>query len=812
MAIAMPLMLAASTAGMALLAPLQPAAAQAASQSYSFSIAAQPLPAALVRFSATTGIDIVFNGTVPAGIRSPGVSGTLPADAALAKLLGGSGLTWRFRTDRTVMLIDPSETGSVGDTEGSTALSPIVVTGEDGGTNGIVAKGSRIATKSDTPILEVPQTVNVVTRKEMDARGAGDFNAAVAYTPGLRVIDYPGGQGMPDLYLRGFRAIGQYANYRDGIRNGFNSYDNDIEMFGLERLDVLKGPSSVLFGQSTPGGLVNATSKRPTEAPYREVQVEYGSYGRRQVTADFGGPVSEDDAFLYRFTALLRDSGTQIDHSPDDALYIAPAFTWKPDEGTSFTLLANYHKVHKGGGEQSLPMDNTIFDKGVRIPSSLYLGIPGVTEWNTQNTSVGYEFKHEFDNGWTFNQNVRYSHAKVDYTAGWIWDWPTTLFDGHYARIGAQQRPKTTNSFLVDNNIGGTVELGASEHNLLFGLDYGRYDSHERRANSTNFITIDIFDPVYDPSGLTFGVPWSDENLIQTQVGLYAQDQVRIDNWVLSFAGRYDWVKTDVDDLASAISTSERNHAFTGRAGIGYLFDNGLAPYLSYSTSFQPEAGTDFSGRAFEPTTGEQWEAGIKYQPLGWNGLVTASLFQITQQNVTTNDPLHPGFLVQEGEVRSRGFEIEAKADLTDALALTAAYSYTDTRITKDNPDATGISKAGTRMAAVPYHQASLWLDYAFQQEALSGLTVGGGVRFVGSSMAVMDGGTGAQVKVAGYTLLDAAVSYDFGARNPDFDGLKLTVSGSNLTDEKYFTPGFYSDTVLFGNRRAVKANLSYTW
>ncbi len=788
-----------------------PAAAQVAGQSYAFSIAAQPLPDALVRFSSTTGIDIVFNGAVPARIRSPGVTGTLSADAALTRLLSGSGLSWRFSGEKTVTLIGPSQTGGIGG-DGSTELAPIVVSGTASQANGIVAKGSRIATKTDTPILEVPQTVNVVTRKEMDARGVADFNAAVAYTPGLRAIDYPGGQGMPDLYMRGFRAIGQYANYRDGIRGGFNAYDNDIEMYGLERLDVLKGPSSVLFGQSTPGGLINATSKRPTEAPYREVQVEYGSFGRKQVAADFGGPVSGDDAFLYRFTALLRDSGMQIDHSPDDALYIAPAFTWKPDEGTSFTLLASHHRVEKGGAEQSLPMDNTIFDNGPRIPSSLYLGIPGVTEWNTVNTSVGYEFKHEFDGGWTFNQNLRYSHAEVDYTSGWIWDWPTALYDDHYARIGAQKRPKTTDSFLVDNNIGGTVDLGPTEHNLLFGLDYGYYKGHERRTNSTSYVTVDIFDPVYDASGLTFGDPWADETLSQSQLGLYAQDQIKIDNWIVSLAGRYDWVETRVENHLADSSDDVRDHAFTGRIGIGYLFDNGIAPYVSYSTSFQPETGTDFQGRAFKPTTGEQWEAGVKYQPLDWNGMITASVFQITQQNVTTADPLNPGYQVQEGEVRSRGFEVEAKAELSDAWALTAAYSYTDARVTEDNPDSTGISKVGTRMAAVPYHQASLWLDYAFQQEAFAGLTIGGGLRYVGSSMAVMDTSTGSQVKVAGYTLLDAALTYDFGARTPDLDGLKLTLSGTNLTDEKYFTPGFYSDTVLFGNRRAVKANLSYTW
>jgi iron complex outermembrane receptor protein len=790
----------------------QAAAQNLAERLHSFDIPAKAIRRAMNDIVRTTGINVVFPETPSASAVGRPVRGAMSTSQAIATLLAGSGLQYSFTNSTTVTIVGTPQAGTVGATGDATTLAPIVLSGQPGATDGYVAETSSAGTKTDTPILEVPQTINVVTRQEMNDRGVTDFNSAVAYTPGVRMIDYPGGQGMPDIYLRGFRAIGQFANYRDGLRNGFNSYDSDIEMYAFDRLDVLKGPSSVLYGQSTPGGLVNATTKRPTDAPLREVEVQYGSFNRKQTAIDFGGPATEDGTFLYRLTGLYRDSGTQIDHSPDDSLYIAPAFTWKPDEATSLTLLTNYQKTTKGGAEQSLPMDNTIFDKGVRFPSSTYLGIPGVTEWKVQSTSVGNEFKHEFDNGWTYNQNARYTHSKVDYTAGFIWDWPTALVDDHFANIGTQQRPKTTDSFLFDNNISGEVETGPVTHAVTLGVDYGYYSGKETRRNSSNYITIDILDPVYGGPGLTYDPLWADEKVVTSQVGIYAQDQLKFDNWILSLGGRYDWVNGKVYDYLSDSVTKTDDAAFSGRIGLGYTFDSGVVPYISYSTSFQPDASTDFSGKPFEPTTGEQYEAGVKYQPVGWDALITASVFQITQQNVSTADPLHVGYAIQQGEVRSRGFELEAKANLTDALSLTAGYSYIDARVTKDNPNTSGISAVGSRSPSVPYHTASLWMDYELQDPTFAGLKLGAGVRYVGSSMAVMDTAIGSQVKVPGHTLLDASISYDFGAKNPDLKGLSLAVSGTNLTDEKYFTPGFYSDTVLYGNRRAVNATLSYKW
>jgi len=788
-----------------------------------FSIPAQPLPAAVGAFIRATGWQVGYSTRIADGMMSRSVSGSMAPAQALRLLLAGTGITARFTGPTTATLIGSGVPASGGVyVPGSLQLEAINVDGAATSVNGYVAMRSASGTKTDVPLLEVPQTVNVITRQEMDDRGVQDFHSALSYTPGIRAVDYPGGQGSPDIYLRGFRAFNLFALYRDGSRSGFNQYDTDLEQYAFERIDVLKGPSSILYGQASPGGLIDATTKRPTEVPFHELQFQYGSFARKQVTVDFSGPINPERTLMYRFTGLWRDSGTQIHYSPDDRIYLAPSLKWKPDEATSFTILANYQKSKKGGSEQSLPMDNTIFGNGVRLPSSLFLGAPGLSTYDIENTSIGYEFIHKFDTGWTVKQNARYMYSDVNYVWGFISDWPIRIANGRFANIMVQKRPKTTNTFLLDTNLNGHVDTGPIEHRLLAGVDYAYYDSKETRTNSTNIMTFDVLNPIYNSSSLNFGLPWSDTKDKLSQVGIYGQDQMKWNNWLLSLNGRYDWVDTQQlyyytrtvyapfgvsDEL-----TKQNSSAFTGRIGLGYLFENGVAPYASYATSFQPATGTDVRGVLFRPTTGEQWEAGVKYQPIGVNATLSAAVYQITQRNVTTADPINMGFSVQQGEVRSRGAEFEAKVNLIDNWSGTMSYAYTDARITRDNPNAVGVSAIGKRNPSVPFHQFSLWLDYLFPQEELRGLKMGAGLRYVGPSAAPMDVATGRQIEVPGYALMDASITYDFGLRNPTLQGVSLIVSGTNLTDERYFTPGFYSNSVFDGYRRRVNATVSYRW
>ncbi|MGF0537217.1 TonB-dependent siderophore receptor [Agrobacterium sp. ES01] len=800
------------------LAPAASSWAQSAAR-VQLDIPVGPLSRALSTFGRQTGFQVTYLASFASGKSSPGFSGSASAQEALAAILQGSGLVYSFPNATTVTISQPSADAGPVTADGSTLLSTINVEGQ--GPAGIAAQASAAGTKTDIPLVEIPQAVSVVTRKELDERKVNDLNDAVAYTPGIRMVDYTSNQGLPLVYMRGFFSQSQRTYYRDGLRNGFNPYDMTIEPYGLESISVLKGPASALYGDALPGGLIDMTTKRPTEERFGEVQVEYGSFDEKQIAVDFGGPGTEDGAVLYRFTALKRDADTQVDYSPNDALYIAPALTWKADDATSLTILGQYQEQTRSGSEQSIPLDNATFGSGFTIPSAFYMGAPGISDWNSKTTSIGYNFEHEFDNGWKLNNNLRYTHSELDFASSWIWDWPVAVVDDHYVNVGLQQRPRTSDSVLFDLNLAGAVETGPLVHDLLLGASYGYSNIRETRTNSTNYNHIDILDPNYD-FDYTYGLPWSASKELVSQFGLYAQDQIKWDNWILTLNGRYDWVDMTTYDYYSKTvyaaygytdtkSTEEAN-AFTGRIGLAYTFENGFVPYASYSTSFEPASGTDYNGNTFEPTTGTQHEVGLKYQPLGWNGFFSVALFDLTQQNVTTTDPNHSGYSVQQGEIRSRGLELEAKGEIADGWSFVASYAYTNAEVTKDNPDSSGISEVGTHVKAVPYHTASLWLNYAFEDPMVEGLSIGSGIRYVGGSYTAMDSSTGTQTRIPGYTLIDAAVTYDFGRKSPDLDGLMLALSGTNLTDERYYTPGFYSNSVLDGKRRTIKATLNYRW
>jgi iron complex outermembrane receptor protein len=669
-----------------------------------------------------------------------------------------------------------------------------------GPVKGYVAKRTTVGTKTDTPINEIPQSISVITRDEMDQRGVQDFNSAVAYTPGIRVIDYAGGQGAPDIFLRGFRAFNLFGIYQDGLRTGFNQYDTDFEMFGLERIDVVKGPASVLYGQMSPGGVVNMTSKRPQETPIHHLEVQGGSFDRQQFGLDMNDQLSSDGTLFGRIVMLQRDSGTQVDHTPNDRTYVAPSLTWKPDDANTWTVLAAYNKTKNGGSEQSFPAIGTVKSSPFgHIDSDTYLGWKGSYN-KVETTSIGSIYEHLFDNGMKFQQNLRYMHSKVAFLASG----PDVVLndDGRTQDVGLQYRPKDSNTFLVDNNLQGTFSTGPLQHTLLGGVDYSHYNAHEKRRNGDpdpDFEMLDLYNPVYGGGAIWYDPLQRDITSKMEQVGVYIQDQIKLDRWALTIGGRKDWAKDDEDGqfFGDEYHTSQSDHKFTGRVGLAYLFDNGVTPYASYSTSFQPNPDIDRNGNLFKPTTGQQYEVGIKYQPPGYNSSITMSAFDLTQRNVTTPDPVDANFSVQTGEVRSRGLEVEGKASLTDNLNMLASYAYTYAKITEDT------RYKGNTPRDIPRHTASLWLDYTVNNGTFDGLGMGVGERYVGSSKNIQN-----TLKTPQYFLTDATLRYDLS--KVGLKGTKISVTANNLFDKHYFEPGFYEDSVFYGNRRNVIATLGY--
>lgn len=724
--------------------------------------------------------------------------------------------------------------------ESAIALEEINVEGQGGvalggatGDQGFAPNSAITGAKTDTPINEIPQIVNVITREELDKRGVEDFNQALAYTPAVRVTDYPGGQGGPTIYIRGFQSINQEGLYQDGLRAGFNGYDEKFDTFPYERIDILKGPASVLYGRAQPGGIVSLTTKRPTETPFGEIELQGGSNDRKQGTIDVGGPIDEEGKFLYRISGLIRDADSQVDFTRDDRRYIAPAFTWKPTEDTKLTLLGSYSWSKAGGSEQSLPASGTIdSNANGRLKRGLFLGDPDYNTELLQAGQIGGILDHNFNDQISFHSTTRAEWTKSKYDTMLSWD-GGTLYDPQadgtcgpaagidpntdgvagnercYSRL-PQRRRQHSRAFLTDNNFVFRADTGPLSHKIVAGVDFQDYRRDEKRFNG-NPSGIDVFDPDYGNADLSTLTPAFDLVAKIKQTGLYARDQIKLDRWILTLGLRHDWAKTSLNNFDGGPgSFASKDEKTTYQAGLGYEFESGVTPYVSYSTGFNAQPVAKVGGLPFEPTTSEQYEAGVKYQPKGQDGYLAAAVFDITQKNVPTPVLGAPGFFLQTGEVNVKGFEIEGKVKLTGGLSALAAYTYLDTEVTKDvGIPALGFpSKEGNRLQNAPKHQASLWLDYEMQAgSALDGLRFGGGVRYMGKTTDANN-----ILKVKDYTLFDASASYDLGKANPQMKGFTVKVEAQNIGDKRYYTPGFYANGVFEGYRRQVLASVSYRW
>lgn len=802
---------------------------------FEFDIPAQPLDHALKSFAATTDFLLSYEAAMTAGLVSTGVTGRYTSVDALRRLLTDTGLNYRFANDTTITLqpvsspvptpVAPPQSQTVptgtheqpsGGNENAVNQKPVKVpeilvkdVRQRDDTTSYVAEETSTATKTDTPLIETPQTINVITRAEMNTRLVQNISQAVMYTPGILTEMY--GPVMRDDYfnIRGFDA----PQFLDGLGLvGINYGNLRIEPYGLERVEILKGPASMLYGQSSPGGLVNMTSKRPTEAPVREILLTGGSFKRMQAGIDLGGPIDEKGRFLYRITALGRYSDTQIDFAKDNRYFIAPSLTWRPNANTSFTILSQFQKDDAGNTLQFLPPEGSLLgNPNGRIPINRFVGEPGFDRWKRQQYTMGYALEHRFNESWKLEQNFRFAHVRTDY--------PTTFYldfvrDGDenpvdfrtISRLAGLYRD-LANTATLDTRLQGAFDTAMLRHTVLMGVDYRRLWGRSQRGFSDS-PTLDVYAPLYDQPWTTPVIDFTTAQQ-RDQVGVYAQDQVKYDRWILTLGARYDFANTDTQttDLLfdERATTRQRDNAATYRVGLSYLFDSGIAPYVSYSTSFQPEAGTDFGGTPFKPTTGQQYEAGIKFKPAGYDALLTVSAYHLLRQNIVTPDltPGHFGFNVQTGEALARGIEVEAKANLTQSLGIIAGYAFTDTKVTESNDPLT----LGRRLSLTPKHQASFWLDYGFQEGPLAGLNLGGGTRYTGSNY----GDLSNSLKAPSYVLFDAAVRYDLRRVHDSLRGAELSVNLNNLLDREYVAT--CADAACFyGVRRTVYASLRYRW
>ncbi len=708
----------------------------------------------------------------------------------------------------------PAQNDEVRDSE---SLPELEVTAEK------VAAYSTTGTRTQTPIISTPQSISAITRAELDARGVQRITDAVSYTSGVHSADQGMDSRWDGLRIRGYNAGSDTSNfYVDGLRgpSGGQWTKGQFDAFGLERVEIVKGPSGVAYGLVTPGGLVNAVSKRPTDDPYRSVGIQYGSYDTIQGTFDF----SDDTGFeglKFRVAGLARDGHAEVDHTELRRFFIAPSLTWQISDRTSLTFLSQYQKDEGGATFQFLPMIGTHND-GTRgyISNNTFLGEPEWNVYDREQFAIGYQFEHQFNDDLTFRQNLRYIHVENLYralvggaaSADPIFNRRAIVGDG------------SSGGLAVDTMLEWKFQTGPVQHTLVGGVDYVYSDwSHLRLVNGA-VPAINIYDPVYTPGiGTTLknSTAWAgpEVDVTESQLGLYLQEQAVWGPWHATLGLRHDWHRVDYKQTDLTVSDHEGNgtaaagpdfrvspSSTTWRGGLLHLFDNGLAPYISYTTSYEaaPYANLDITNNPLrEPVESEQFEIGLKYKP--WEkALFTASLFQLTEENGEVQIAAPPPRYAQIAESRTRGFEFEGRMEMAEGLDVIATYTYLDTEVTEGNPTA----QKGNQLPGVPRHMASLWLTYNFRQSFLDGLSVGGGVRHIGSSY----GDALNNIGIAGYTLFDASVSYDLGKASTSLQGASVRLSATNLADKRYVASASGTTSSWYGPGRHVNLGLNYQW
>ncbi|HGL5803765.1 TPA: TonB-dependent siderophore receptor [Citrobacter koseri] len=668
---------------------------------------------------------------------------------------------------------------------------------------GMVATKTLSATKTSAELVKTPQSVSVVTRDQMDALDATSVSQALRYTAGAFTEYRDSSNRNDEVFVRGFSYVPKFL---DGLSFGAtaSSQTGTVDPWLLERVELVRGPASVLFGQVNPGGLISMTSKRPTSEPIHKVQFSTGNRDLAEGAFDFGGPLSDDGRVLYRLNGIARTQHNQVEDYKDSRVAIAPAITWYPNDQTRFTLLTSYQKDPDAGYRNFLPAYGTVTSaNGKYIPLDFNVSDPDYDQSWREQTMVGYEFEHQFNDMMTFRQNARYASIKQKYRYLVYFNSKpeSTLLSRR-----AQHEERTTNEFGIDNQLEAQFATAQMNHTLLGGLDYkSSNDKQLLMRGSGSQYDMDWTHPVYgvNVDESTFS-PASHEQQNLDQMGLYLQDQMSWNNWELLLSGRYDWTEVRTTDYINSEKTQQNDNKFTWRTGLLYAFDFGLSPYISYSTSYEPNLQTNRApdSAPFKPTTGKQTEVGVKYQPVD-NTLMSLALYDLKQSNVSTyNSTL--GWFENAGEVRSKGVEAEIHSSLWDSVNLIGSYTYTDA----ETVNTTVAGTEGKTPARIPAHMASAFASYTFPGGPLKSLTTGVGVRYIGTSY----GDAKNTFKVPAVDLYDAMVSYELGELNSSLKGAAVQFNVNNIADTKYVASCASDTACFYGVGRTVTATVSYSW
>ncbi len=664
--------------------------------------------------------------------------------------------------------------------EETQTLPEITVTASPTTDAGYVATHSATATKTDTPIFDLPVSLQVVPREVMEDRQVFQFQKALENVSGV-VPNYGGADLADSARVRGF-----FVNaYRDGYRG--RSFGNlSTSTADLERVEVLKGPASVLYGRTEPGGFINQVSKEPLAAPYYSLQQQFGSFDLYRTTLDAAGPLTGDDTLLYRVNVEYLNSGSFRELNEAESIFVAPVLTWNLSDQTWIRFNARYFD-----GERSSDRGLIASGEGIApIPIERNLGEPWAVS-EVEDLEAGVTFSHDFNQDW--NLKMRFATQQFDGHFLDV-DFDDLLPDNRTLPRSAFDDLENFANYSTTLDLTGRFETWGIRHTALLGADYYN-EAFDAQFASPSLGSIDIFNPVHtEPRPST---PFVLQTGNIEDYGAYFQDQIDLrESLHLLGGGRYDWATTERrfgDDPAD----ETKDEAFSSRVGLVYQPLPWLALYGSYVESFgSANSGLSRTGEAFKPETGTQYEAGLKAESLNGRLGATLALYHLTKQNILTPDPVDPNFSVQTGEARSRGIELDLSGEITPGWNIIAAYAYTDAEITQSN-----FGDEGNRLGEVPRHSGSLWTRYRFLQESLSGLSLGGGAYFAGRR----EGDDDNSFQLPGYGRVDLLAAYEWKV-GPS----KLTAQFNveNLLDKEYFTSAGRRNQIIPGAPRSFIGSL----
>ena len=642
--------------------------------------------------------------------------------------------------------------------------------------------------KSEQPLFKTAKSVSVVTKEQIEKKQAMNLTDAIQGVAG--VISAPlGRRGADDFIIRG--QLSSDAIYVDGLRQAQAS-DSPSNITGLERIEVVKGPDSMDFGQTAPGGIVNLVTKRPVQDDFNQLDLRYGSHNLRQIGVDTNHTIEGSDKAAWRLNANYSDQDDATDHVYFKNFYISPSYNFDLGDKTDLSVIASYnHKEYVR--QQGLPVYGSILpNSNGQVSRHLFIGEPSVDPYLSDSMRIGYNLKHIFDDGWTFKQNFAVQNSRLDGQAVFINK--STANSSTITRQGRDQHYDDIN-FSIDNNIAKTVELGNMQHHLMLGLD-GMHDTRDIWNYNCTITALNIYTPRYTNQDWCATKTLRSDSVETTlkTMGVYFKDQVDVtDRLNINLGLRHDWASVDAKSNYNDNESSKSSQAFSGSIAGLYTYNDWVSPYVSYSTSFLPVTDVDVDGNVFDPEKAKQYEVGLKFQALDQRLQASLAWFDLTRFNVVSSDA--NGDKYQTGEENTQGIETELAVRILPNWVVSANYTYLPTARIVDN-EISGYE--GKRLNNVSEQMFNLNTRYEFNQGALQGWFIGAGVRSESKKSSYKYDYT-----LPGYALFDAEMGYDAGS-------WQASVNAKNIFDKEYYAGGLSNNVVTVGDERQVNFNVRY--